>query len=177
MTAEFSILYFLQELHTPWLDSFMVHISSLGNVGWFWLALAVILLCVKKTRKAGIMMLVAIFIGFLISNVALKNLIERSRPCWLDTSIPLLVPVPHDFSFPSGHSTASFAGAYAIYLNHKKAGIAALVLASLIAFSRMYLFVHFPTDVVIGILVGLFSAWAAAWLWRRTASMKKNRKK
>ena len=115
------------------------------------------------------MMLFSIIIGFLVGNVALKNIFERQRPCWIDPSVPLLVHVPSDFSFPSGHSMASFAGATAIYLNHKTWGIPALVLAALIGFSRLYLFVHFPTDVLAGTLVGILSALAV-----RKIFVKKN---
>ena len=113
---EFEILYFLQGLHQPLLDRLMVGITSLGNGGWFWIALTVLFLCLPKYRRCGITMAVALVMNFLICNVAVKNLVARERPCWIDPSVELLIPVPKDFSFPSGHSSVSFAAAAAIFL-------------------------------------------------------------
>ena len=90
----------------------------------------------------------------------LKNIAARQRPCWLDPSVELLVAVPKDFSFPSGHSLVSFEGAVCIFLFNRKWGIPALMLAVLTAFSRLYLFVHFPTDVLAGIVMGTVIAWS-----------------
>lgn len=156
---EFGILYFFQALHLPWLDWLMVQITSLGDGGWFWIALGVLFICMKKTRKLGIAMLLSLLIGFLIGNVWMKNLFERQRPCWIDPSVDLLIHNPKDFSFPSGHSLASFEGAMSIYLYHKRWGILALILAALIAVSRLYLFVHFPSDVLVGSVLGIGIAW------------------
>ena len=105
-------------------------------------------------------MLISIAAGFLLGNVMLKNIAARQRPCWLDPSVELLVPVPKDFSFPSGHSLVSFEGAVCIFLFNRKWGIPALMLAVLTAFSRLYLFVHFPTDVLAGIVMGTVIAWS-----------------
>lgn len=157
---ELPFLYWMQAMHTPFLDWFMPKVTFLGEVGWFWLVTGAVLLCVKKTRKTGIAMLLSIFIGFLLGNVFLKNLVERQRPCWIDPAVQLLVASPRDFSFPSGHSLVSFEGAVSILLYHKKWGIGALVLAFLIAVSRLYLFVHFPSDVIVGSLMGVVIAWA-----------------
>ncbi|MEG2349770.1 MAG: phosphatase PAP2 family protein [Hungatella sp.] len=159
VALEMEILYWIQNLHTPWLDQLMVSISSLGNMGQFWIALALLFICIPKTRRIGISMLISILIGFLLGNLLLKDLFERPRPCWLDPSIALLVPSPTDFSFPSGHSLVSFEGAVSIWLQNKKLGIAALILAVFIALSRLYLFVHFPSDVVFGSLMGAGIAW------------------
>ena len=169
---EFEILYFLQGLHQPLLDRLMVGITSLGNGGWFWIALTVLFLCLPKYRRCGITMAVALVLNFLICNVAVKNLVARERPCWIDPSVRLLIPVPQDFSFPSGHTSSSFAAAVTILLNRKKGkvpvlGLAALVLAVLIGFSRMYLYVHFPTDVLAGALLGTGSALAVNRILRR----------
>ena len=173
---EFEILYFLQGLHQPLLDRLMVGITSLGNGGWFWIALTVLFLCLPKYRRCGITMAVALVLNFLICNVAVKNLVARESPCWIDPSVELLIPGPKGFSFPSGHSSVSFAAAVAIFLSHKREGIAALVLAALIAFSRLYLFVHFPTDVLGGILTGIFCA-AAAFYLTRAVEKKKQKKR
>lgn len=150
---EFNILYAINEMHNPVLDKIMVGITTLGDAGMIWIALGLILLFVKKTRKCGILMLVSIALGAVVGNVILKNVIARPRPCWIDPNISLLIPNPHDFSFPSGHTLASFEAAITIFLHNKKWGSLSLVLAALIAFSRMYLFVHFPTDIIGGIVL------------------------
>ena len=151
---EFQILYAINKLHNIILDNVMVIITKIGNAGWFWIVLAVILMAYKKTRKCGILMLISLLTGLLIGNVALKNIIARQRPCWIDPNIILLIPNPTDFSFPSGHTLASFEAATMIFLHNKKYGTLALGLAILIAFSRLYLFVHFPTDILGGAILG-----------------------
>lgn len=151
---EFEILYFINNLHTPLLDKIMVFLTNLGDAGIMWIVIALGLLFMKKTRKCGILMLASMVLGLIIGNVSLKNLIQRERPCWIDTNIVLLIPNPTDYSFPSGHTLASFEAAIMILLHNKKWGIPAIVLATLISFSRMYLFVHFPTDILGGIIIG-----------------------
>jgi len=155
MDWEFSFLYFLQKLHNPLLDKVMVFITSLGNDGLLWIALAVIMLFFKKYRKCAISIGLSLILMELIGNVILKELIMRDRPCWIDPAVELLVKAPSSYSFPSGHTFAGFASAVTVFLNHKKEGIAAIVLAALIAFSRMYIFVHFPTDILGGIVFGI----------------------
>lgn len=154
MDWEFSFLYFLQELHNPVLDKVMLFITSLGNEGLVWIGIAVVMLFFKKYRKCAISVGVSLLLMELVGNVILKDLIARSRPCWIDPTVELLLKAPSSYSFPSGHTFAGFAASVSIFLNHKKAGIAAIVVASLIAFSRMYLFVHFPTDILGGMVFG-----------------------
>ena len=153
---ELSILHLLQQIHTPWLDSLIVFITRLGDEGIFWIALAVIMLFFKKTRRCGIFVLLSMGICLVVGNWGLKNIIGRPRPFVTDPSVVLKIPAPGEFgSFPSGHTMHGFTAATVIFLHFKKPGIAALLLASLIAFSRMYLFVHYPTDIIGGILVGV----------------------
>ena len=154
MEWEFSFLYFLQELHNPVLDKIMVFITSLGNDGLFWIGLAILMLFFKKYRKCAVSIGISLILMELIGNVILKELIMRDRPCWIDPTVELLVKAPSSYSFPSGHTFAGFASAVTVFLNHKKEGIAAIVLATLIAFSRMYIFVHFPTDILGGMVFG-----------------------
>ncbi len=155
---EMYILHAIQNIHTSLLDSIMVFITTLGNAGIIWIAIAVIFLFLKKYRKCGIAMIGALILSVVFGNIILKNLVARPRPCWIDNTVPLLIKNPIDYSFPSGHAFASFAGAMSIYLYHKKEGIAALILAALIAFSRLYLFVHYPTDVLFGAIFGIVTA-------------------
>ena len=167
MNWEFDFLYLLQELHSPVLDKIMVAITTLGDAGLIWIALAVVLMFTKKYRKCGVTMAVALVIMLVVGNGVLKNIFMRERPCWIDTSIALLIENPHDYSFPSGHTYSSIAAARVILLRSKKAGIAAMVMAVLIAFSRMYLFVHFPTDILASLFLGLVTAVAAHFLTER----------
>ena len=158
MKWEFAFLYFLQDFHNPLLDSIMLFFTKMGNIGMPWLGLAVVFLCFKKTRKWGIAILGSILLKELIGNLILKNLIARSRPCWIDTTIPLLVSSPSSYSFPSGHTFDAIAASVSIYLYNKKAGIAAITVAAIIGFSRLYLFVHFPTDVLASVVLGTLVA-------------------
>ncbi len=155
---EFAILYALQSLRSPWLDPIMVGITSLGDHGFIWILTGIVLSCIPQTRKTGISVLFSLAVGLLLGNMILKNLIQRPRPCWIDNRIILLIQNPGDYSFPSGHSLASFECAISIWLCNKKLAVPFLILAVLIAFSRMYLFVHFPTDVLGGAVLGTFIA-------------------
>ena len=155
---ELRFLDFLQTIHTPLLDKILAFITSLGNVGIIWIVLAVVLLILPKTRKAGIIVAAALLMDLILCNLILKNLVARVRPYDVNTAIAILIKKPLDFSFPSGHTAASFAAMTALFLaKMKKAWIAALVLAVLIAFSRLYFYVHYPTDVLGGAIVGILS--------------------
>lgn len=156
-------------LWNPVLDTLMPLITLLGDAGIFWIAIAVALLFTKKYRKVGLGMAIAMVIGLLVCNVTLKPLVMRPRPYDYQADvfhriIPLLVERQHDFSFPSGHTIASFEAATVIAINHKKWGIGALVLAALIAFSRMYLYLHYPTDVLASVVLGIAFAYLGNWL-------------
>ena len=155
---ELRFLDFLQTIHTPLLDKILAFITSLGNAGIIWIMLAVVLLILPKTRKAGIIVAAALLMDLILCNLILKNLVARVRPYDVNTAIAILIKKPLDFSFPSGHTAASFAAMTALFLaKMKKAWIAALVLAVLIAFSRLYFYVHYPTDVLGGAVVGILS--------------------
>ena len=156
-------------------DAVMCFITKLGNAGMIWIVLAVILLLIPKTRKTGIIILAALCIDLVVCNGILKNLFARIRPCDVNTQIQLLIARPDDFSFPSGHTAASFAAVAALYFSgERKLWKPALVLACLIAFSRLYLYVHYPTDILGGILVGIAAGYIGyamnqKWLkWNKT---------
>ena len=151
------------------LDFLMPIITLLGDAGIFWIAASVVLLCIPKYRKAGLGMAISLLIGVVLCNITLKPLVGRIRPYdyqlqHFGKTIGLLVATPHDFSFPSGHTIASFEAAVALTLRHKKLGAAALVLAVLIAFSRMYLYVHYPTDVLASVILGTGIAFLGCFL-------------
>lgn len=155
-----------QNLWCPALDAVMPGITHLGDAGAVWIVLAAVLLGSPEHRKTGLTMALALLIGLLVCNLTLKPLVARMRPfdyqlLHFGKEIPLLISTPTDFSFPSGHTNASFAAATALLLHNRKAGIPAMVLAALIAFSRLYLYVHYPTDVLASIALGAFVAFLA----------------
>ena len=173
--ADISILLYIQEhIRKEWMNGFWRAITFLGDGGWFWILLAVVLLIMKKTRKAGAAAAIALVIGALITNVCLKNMVARVRPYDTYSALIPIVTKPIDWSFPSGHTCASFASAFVYFrLLPKKYGIPALVLACMIAFSRLYLGVHYPTDVLAGFLIGLLASVLAVWMVSRFCDHKK----
>lgn len=168
-STDIGILLYIQEhIRTPWLTPVVVFITSLGNAGIFWVVLSAILLVFKKTRKAGVISFLALFSSLLVNNLLLKNLVARMRPYDACQALFPLVAKPADFSFPSGHTGSSFASAYAMYPGlPKKAGAAALVLAALIGLSRLYVGVHYPSDVLAGVLTGIGSGRLARWAYQK----------
>ena len=174
MNWEFDWLYALQQIHNPVLDKIMVALSTIGNAGILWIVLTVILLIMKKTRRCGAQMALAMLLTFIIGNLVLKNMISRDRPCWIDPTVALLVKNPTDVSFPSGHSMNGFTAAVTILFYDKRWGIAAIILASFVAFSRLYNFVHFPTDVFAGVVIGTVVACLVNLLFMRMRSVKKS---
>jgi undecaprenyl-diphosphatase len=153
----------------PFLDKIMPIITVLGDAGIFWMIVAAILAITKKYRKLGFGMAIAMALGLVVCNMILKPTVGRIRPYdfqeTLGITINLLIEKQHDFSFPSGHTIASFEAAVALFKGNKKLGVPALILAFAIAFSRLYLYVHYPSDVafsmVLGTLFALFGYWLA----------------
>ena len=149
-------------LRSDFMDQFMPFITKFGDHGTFWMIVAALLFLFPKTRKTGLGMAIAMLIGLLICNVTLKPLVGRIRPydlqAELGITIQLLGERMHDFSFPSGHTIASFEAAVVLLKNSKKMGIPAMILAILIAFSRLYLYVHYPTDVIASVILGTLFA-------------------
>ena len=137
------------------LDKIMPYITYMGNNGLIWIVISVILLANKKYRYAGVMCILSLILGAFLCDGILKNIIRRPRPFMSMPNLHLLIPEPSGYSFPSGHATSSFAAAGILYKEFKKYGIYPLILAVLISFSRVYLFVHYPIDVVTGAALGL----------------------
>ena len=149
-------------MQSGFMDKFMPFITKFGDHGTFWMIVAALLFLFPKTRKTGLGMAIAMMIGLLVCNVTLKPLVGRIRPydlqAELGVAIQLLGERMHDFSFPSGHTNASFEAAVVMLKNSKKLGIPAMILAVLISFSRLYLYVHYPTDVIASIILGTLFA-------------------
>ena len=178
---EIEILNMIQKIRTPFGDFIMPIITKLGNAGIFWILLTIVLLIIPKTRKTGFFMLFSLVIEAGVCNLVLKALVARIRPFDVNTAVQLLVAKPTDYSFPSGHTGASFAScASLLFAGNKKIGWPAAVLAFLIAFSRLYLYVHYPTDVLAGVILGIASGFlgdfVAAKLWKKIEEVKNNKK-
>ena len=161
-------------LQCGFLDFIMPIITLFGDAGIFWIACAVVLLIFPKTRKIGLGMGLALVMGLLVCNVTMKPLMQRIRPYdyqlqHFQKVIPLLIEAQHDFSFPSGHTIASFEACTVLMLGNKKLGIPATLLAILIAFSRMYLYVHYPTDVIASIILGTAFGILGNWIVKKYA--------
>lgn len=155
MNWEFAFLDILDIFRNSIADVFFQFITHLGDKGIIWIALGLLLCFFKKTRKIGICVLVALLFGVIIGNLALKPIFARQRPFDARQGIEVLINKPKDFSFPSGHTLSSFAASSAVFLHNKKYGALCCILAFLIAFSRLYLYVHYPTDVIAGLVLGI----------------------
>lgn len=155
MNPDQTLLYWIHDnLSCGLLDLLMPKLTMLGDGGAVWLLAAGGMLCTKKYRRQGLILLAALAAGVLVGNVCLKNLIARPRPCWLDNSVRLLVSSPTDYSFPSGHTLSSAIGAAVLTKTDRRLGWAAIPIAAVIAFSRLYLFVHYPSDILAGAVLG-----------------------
>lgn len=156
MGFELELLNNIQTIRTPLLDDLMVLISTIGNKGMIWILLTAALIWIPSRRETGKEMAAALIIDLILCNIILKPLVARMRPFEVYPAIQLLVEAPKDFSFPSGHTAAAFAAVTVLWLKKDRSlCIPVLILACLMAFSRMYLYVHFPTDVLGGIITGI----------------------
>lgn len=171
---EESILLWLQNcMRNHILDDILIFITTLGNGGLLWIVLTIILLARRNTRNVGCMSAAALIGSVLVNNVLLKNLVARTRPYEMIEGLTCLVGKQSDYSFPSGHTAASFAAAVIFCLAlPKKYGIPAMVMAVLIAFSRLYIGVHYPSDVLAGAAFGTLIALLVYW---GAARLKKNK--
>ena len=163
ISFDLPILEWIQaHLQCTFLDKSMPIITLFSDGGIFWIAVAVVLLIFPKYRKVGFSMGAALILGVLVCNVTMKPLIARIRPYDLQETlgnhINLLISVQHDYSFPSGHTIASFEACVVLLIKDKRMGIPATILACLIAFSRLYLYVHYPTDVIFSVFAGILFA-------------------
>lgn len=162
VSTDGKILLFIQKfLRFEWLNPIMLFITKLADGAILWVLLAVLLLCFRRYRKTGVGMAVALLIGYVITNLLLKNLVMRVRPYEVIAGLEPLVRAG-SWAFPSGHATCSVAAGYVMYRGTPRyLGIPAIVLAVLICLSRLYVGVHYPTDVICGALIGLFAAMCA----------------
>lgn len=156
---DFNLLSQLYRItHNGVFDKMMPLISAMGNLGIIWIVISLVLLFSKKYRKAGFLCICALMLTAIVGEGILKNLIQRPRPFNVIPTMQLLVSKPPSYSFPSGHTASSFAAAFIISNEIKKLWVPVYFFAAAIAFSRMYLFVHYPSDILGGILLGIICA-------------------
>lgn len=166
MLWEFHILNALQNMHNSVLNFIIITFSTLGEAGIIWILFSVILILNKKYRICGILALITLGFNYVIGDLIIKNIVQRERPCIVKPIYDMIVNIPSSYSFPSGHTSSSFAVATSIFFWNKKMGKIAYVIASIIAFSRMYLYVHFPTDIIGGIILGVIDGFVVYFVYK-----------
>ncbi len=153
---DFMVLEYIREhLRNGFLDNIMPVVTAFGNMGMFWVVVALIISAKRKYRKCSITMMIGMIMGVILGNFVVKNIVRRDRPCWINEIGDMLIANPQDFSFPSGHTMSSFIAATILFYYDKRLGVPSFGVALLIAFSRMYLYVHFPTDIIGGAMLGV----------------------
>ena len=157
--SEFDILDAIYEIRSPILDYIMRFFTLLGEAGIFWISLVIVLMIIPKTRRVGLSAAAALAVEALMVNVILKPIVKRIRPCYANTSrvIDTIVSVPNDYSFPSGHAGAGFVVSTVIARHDLKYGLISLATSVMIGISRLYFYVHYPSDVLTGAMIGVFA--------------------
>lgn len=170
VNIDVAIYQFVDSIMNTTLNVIMTIITHMGDTpGIVWCVLGICLLIPRKTRKLGVLLFAGLAISSLINNVCLKEFIQRPRPYNLDPAVwadagykyvwPNLIKQSSSWSFPSGHTSTSIGAAFALLLGCRKkelaVGIPAFILSLLVGFSRIYVHVHYPTDVIGGAIVGL----------------------
>lgn len=163
---ELGVLGWFDSIHGSLLDPLMVGISYSATSGLIWFVLGFLMTCSHKWRRCGVSAIAAVVLAYVVVDVILKPLVCRERPFDV-ADFDLLMAAPDTWSFPSGHTASAFAGATAILIHSRRWGCVAIVYAILVGISRMYLCVHWPTDVVAGALVGIAVAVLAVWFMSR----------
>jgi undecaprenyl-diphosphatase len=166
--------YFQSVVTDSWLTQVMKVFTTLGDAGLVWILLAIAFLIFPKTRQMGVAVALALIVMVFANNVVLKSLFARERPFNTYSDILVLITKPTSLSFPSGHTSASFAFVAAVFPYRRGWAVAFLPLAAVIAFSRIYLSVHYFTDVLgglaFGILFGVIGVVLGSLLWKRFGS-------
>lgn len=152
-------------------------VSALGDKGMIWILLALLLICIPKERPRGLQILLSLGFSFVFCNLLLKNLVGRVRPFELVSGIELLVQAPHDYSFPSGHTSAAFAAATVMFLNRSNLKYFLLGFAVLMGFSRLYLYVHYVSDIVGGVITGIAAGYLAVKCYQLVSKSLERRRR
>lgn len=152
---DFKLLLWVQEnVRTPILSAFFIPFTTIGNAGFLFIFIGVVLSFFKKTRRAGLTLLISLALSFILNDLTVKNIIQRARPYNSYSQIIPLVPPPGKYSFPSGHTAAAFSSMVTLFFTKKKYAIPGLILAVIMGLSRIYVGVHYPSDVLCGAILG-----------------------
>ena len=171
------LLWIQEHMRNDFLTPVLTFLTHLGDHGYFWIALTILFLLLKKTRKVGGLMTCSLLLNTLVNNVLLKNLVARTRPYEVVDGLHRIIEAQSDYSFPSGHTGSAFAVAVVVFLMcPRKIGVPVLVFAFVIAFSRLYVGVHFPTDVLGGALIGAVIAYLVCAVYQRKTGQKGGQK-
>lgn len=167
--AEVGILLWIQDhLRMDWLDGIMPYVSLMNEHGILAIITVIVLLLWARYRKVGVAAFGSLAVEFSIVNLLIKPNVQRTRPFLFVDNLKLLGATPYDFSFPSGHTGSAFAVATVMLLClPRKYGVTAIVLAALIAFSRLYNGAHYPTDVLTGMLIGVTTGIIASVIYKK----------
>ena len=175
---ESNIVLFVQEnLRTDFMDPIWKFITSLGDEGIVPIALCILFLFFKKTRKVGITAGMSLALEAILINLTIKKLVGRTRPYVVNEAIEYITKRPSDNSFPSGHTGCMFAVASVLfYMMPKKVGIPAMIVASLVGISRLYVGVHYPTDIIGGFIIGMFTGFIAKLIVEKVCEVRAKKK-
>lgn len=169
-----AMLWVQDNIRMPLLSGIFVPLTRLGNAGVLFIAVALILLCFKKTRTSGVLMLISMAVCYIFNDLIIKRIIERPRPFNSVVGLVPLVSPPKSFSFPSGHTASAFAAMVSLFFTKRKFAFAGLVVAFLMGCSRVYVGVHYPTDVIVGALVGALTAGMVGMLYKNRLRVYKS---
>lgn len=174
LSWDFSVLNFIQEhFRCDALDWLTQLFSTIGHAGIVWIVISVIFIFFKKTRAAGVIGLLSMGLGLLLGEFVIKNIVARPRPFLTDDprnlflNAELIVKKPSGYSFPSGHSCCAFAAAVSSFKINKRVGVITTIVAALVAFSRLYNYVHFPSDVLAGTVIGILCALLVIFVFKK----------
>lgn len=173
-----ALLYIQDFIRTPILTAIMVFLSKLGNAGLIWIFTGLLLIISKRTRRGGFDLLICLIAAYIVNDLVIKELVARVRPYETIQGLSILVAPESSYSFPSGHTSSSFAAAFALTRAYGKKGALAYIPAVLIAVSRVYVGVHYPSDVLAGMIVGTVVALAVYMLLQKyvkTDFIRKNK--
>ena len=163
---ELGVLEWFESIHGTALDQFMVAVTNSATSGLIWFAIGFLMTCTRRWRRCGVSVVVAMVLAYIVVDILLKPTVCRERPFAVE-DFQLLIPPPENWSFPSGHTASAFAGATAVLIHDRRWGAVAITYAALVGISRLYLCVHWPTDVIAGAFIGIAVAFLAVWFMSR----------
>jgi undecaprenyl-diphosphatase len=159
-TVDNAVLTFIQGFRSPVADVFFAAVTRLGDAGILWIVIGAVCLLLPRAKKCGISVFISLLITFILTDIVLKPAAARLRPFIAD-GVTLIIDAPYGYSFPSGHTATAFAAATAIFIFNRRAGQWSYAAAILIGFSRAYLYVHYPSDIIAGAVIGIVAGAAS----------------